>query len=235
MRNNLYFWKANRELSLVQAALLIIGEDPQQWDVFGGADGRPEGFDAIYQALLRSVNNVPWDENGCDFIPVEGDFPKGGYQWRDGHEYFVRVEFIKEWLKNNKIESDFFSDNPNKTESSEENIETAYSEHINTLTSELDAPHREIVEVKNKQHHEEKPPVSTSSTGRAHVSEKLATLNQAAHKWWANANPNDRSTHPSKKDVMAWLMEHDFSQKLADSAATIIRPDWAPVGRKSEE
>ncbi len=70
---------------------------------------------------------------------------------------------------------------------------------------------------------------------RAHVSEKLAFLNQAAQRFWANANPNDRSTHPTNSDVVEWLVQHGYTQTLAEKAATIIRPDWAPTGRKPEE
>lgn len=73
------------------------------------------------------------------------------------------------------------------------------------------------------------------STGRAHVSNRLAFLQQAALKFWANADKTDRTTHPKSRVVVAWLMEHGFSAKLAESAATIIRPDWAPVGRPPEE
>ncbi|MBN8436956.1 MAG: hypothetical protein J0L95_02755 [Candidatus Accumulibacter sp.] len=70
---------------------------------------------------------------------------------------------------------------------------------------------------------------------RAHISNKLAMLNQAAATFWANADREDRGTHPKNADVVAWLMEREYSKSLADSAATIIRPDWAPSGRKPEE
>lgn len=72
-------------------------------------------------------------------------------------------------------------------------------------------------------------------TDRAHVSPQLAILNQAAYKHWANADRDDRGTHPKNSAVTAWLVEHGYSQKLANSAATIIRPPWVPTGRKPEE
>ena len=70
---------------------------------------------------------------------------------------------------------------------------------------------------------------------RAHVSDKLAKMNQASMKFWSNADRNDRGTHPDNAKVAAWLVKQGFSQTLADKAATIIRPEWAPVGRKPEE
>lgn len=69
----------------------------------------------------------------------------------------------------------------------------------------------------------------------AHVSGNLAKLNLAATKFWANADRDDRSTHPSNTDVVNWLVEHGFSKKTAEAGATIIRPEWAPSGRKPEE
>ena len=77
---------------------------------------------------------------------------------------------------------------------------------------------------------------ASTPTERAHVSDKLARLNQAAAKFWVNADRNDRGTHPSNGDVAAWLVDQaGYSATLADKAATIIRPEWAPTGRKPEE
>lgn len=74
-----------------------------------------------------------------------------------------------------------------------------------------------------------------SATDRDHMSDKLAKTNQAALKFWANADRADRGTHPDNATVSAWLVDRGFSKTLADSAATIIRPEWAPTGRKPEE
>ncbi|MDP3584476.1 MAG: hypothetical protein Q8R61_05075 [Thiobacillus sp.] len=73
------------------------------------------------------------------------------------------------------------------------------------------------------------------SPSREHVSDKLAKLNQAAAKFWANADRDDRGTHPDNAKVTAWLVDQGFSPTLADKAATIIRPEWAPTGRKPED
>lgn len=69
----------------------------------------------------------------------------------------------------------------------------------------------------------------------AHVSDKLAKMNQASTKFWSNADRDDRGTHPDNATVAAWLVKQRFSSTLADKAATIIRPEWAPTGRKPEE
>jgi|CXWL01.1.fsa_nt_gi hypothetical protein len=68
-----------------------------------------------------------------------------------------------------------------------------------------------------------------------HKSNMLMILNQASNKFWANINKNDPGTYPKKVAVVAWLEENGFSQTLAEKGATIIRPEWVPVGRRPEE
>jgi len=72
-------------------------------------------------------------------------------------------------------------------------------------------------------------------TSRDHVSDKLAKVNQAAAQFWAKADRNDRTTHHTNNEVAAWLSERGLSPSLASSAASIIRPEWAPTGRKPIE
>ena len=68
-----------------------------------------------------------------------------------------------------------------------------------------------------------------------HISDKLTALNQAAQKFWANADRNDPGTHPKNPAVAAWLVKKGLSETLADKAATIVRPEWAHTGRKPSE
>lgn len=75
----------------------------------------------------------------------------------------------------------------------------------------------------------------TTETGGTHVSDKLQFLKQAAFKFWANQSETSRSTHPDNADVEEWLKKKGFSAKLANAGATIIRPPWAPPGRKPKE
>ena len=70
---------------------------------------------------------------------------------------------------------------------------------------------------------------------RIHASEKLTRMNQAAAKFWSNVDRSDRGTHPENAMVADWLIKQGFSQTLASKAATILRPEWAPTGRKPEE
>ena len=78
-----------------------------------------------------------------------------------------------------------------------------------------------------------RPPPPPSN--RIPASEKLTRMNQAASRFWSNVDRSDRGTHPQNAMVSAWLIKHGFSQTLASKAATILRPEWAPTGRKPEE
>lgn len=81
------------------------------------------------------------------------------------------------------------------------------------------------------------PRIDNSPTygDRTYLSNNLTTLNKAARKWWANADRDDRATHPKTAAVVAWLVQQGFSNKTAEAGATIIRPEWAPTGRRPEE
>ena len=82
----------------------------------------------------------------------------------------------------------------------------------------------------------DKDSVTTGNAAqREHVSDSLAKMNQAAVKFWANADRNDRTTHPSNGTVADWLESQGLSPSLAQKAASLIRPDWAPPGRKPEK
>lgn len=76
---------------------------------------------------------------------------------------------------------------------------------------------------------------SAAKSGRDHVSDKLAALNQAAFRFWGSASRDDAGTHPKSDDVAAWLQRKGFSGVLAEKGATIIRPEWAPLGRKPQK
>jgi hypothetical protein len=69
----------------------------------------------------------------------------------------------------------------------------------------------------------------------ANKPDKLAALNQAFWRFWANAKQNERGTHPGNADVEAWLEDRGYSSSMAKKAASIIRPEWVPSGRKPEE
>lgn len=95
------------------------------------------------------------------------------------------------------------------------------------------------IDLENIQKQQSTPPIqsvenNSKHTGKDHISKKLSLLNQAAVKFWANADRNDRETHPTNIEVSAWLQKCGMLETTADNAASLIRPEWAPRGRKPE-
>ncbi len=68
-----------------------------------------------------------------------------------------------------------------------------------------------------------------------HESDYLIYLRQAARIFWGNIAEDDKTNHPSNKNVSDWLVEQGLSRTLGNSGATIIRPDWAHIGRKPDQ
>lgn len=77
--------------------------------------------------------------------------------------------------------------------------------------------------------------LTTTERNTTNRSNELSYLNQASDKFWANADPDDRTTHPNNDVVAAWLESKGISPTKAGMAASIIRPEWAGTGRKPEK
>lgn len=60
-------------------------------------------------------------------------------------------------------------------------------------------------------------------------------MNRAAVEFWSTADRDNRATHPNNADVSAWLHKQGMSKAAANNAASLIRPEWAPTGRKPGE
>jgi hypothetical protein len=64
-----------------------------------------------------------------------------------------------------------------------------------------------------------------------HHTELLGHLEAAAARYWVNYNPDDATTAPTNKDVAEWLVDkRNVSQKMAESIASMLRPDGLRTG-----
>ncbi|ARO88918.1 hypothetical protein EBAPG3_014715 [Nitrosospira lacus] len=180
---------------------------PKEWD------GITAGLQALSDKLqlsekIKDENNLVWRR---DSIPL---LPAGVFVWKDEFEQaFTRF---------------YGSDSHIRLEERPGDRELNYSPMI---PSEL---HMTVAEGFTM-------PIKTGVSGKmtltnhGYLSEKLVRMNQAAEKFWANADRNERDTHPDNGKVAAWFEQNGFSSTLAWKAATLIRPEWAPTGRKPEE
>lgn len=121
------YWRLCDELTVIQAALLIVGEDPagaQEWVLGWDAEKRPKGFDAAFAALKNAIgaNTLPatirrrsW-EQGWNEDPEEGqDMGRDGrgrtiiYEAHpDWGLSTLSVVDLKEWLAKRGFRTGFF-------------------------------------------------------------------------------------------------------------------------------
>lgn len=99
-----------------------------------------------------------------------------------------------------------------------------------TLSETLDDYDETRIEVENL-----KARLAGNMKGQGHLSDKLQQLRQAAEHFWANAAPDDPATHPKNPRVAAHLQQLGWSQNMAETGASIIRPGWAHRGRPEME
>lgn len=121
------YWRLCDELTVIQAALLIVGEDPagnQEWVLGQEAQNRPRGFDAAFAALKNAINaktlnacvrRDSW-EHGFNEDPRDGQLvgrdKRGVAIIYEAHpnwgETSVSVSDLKEWLGSRSVRSGFF-------------------------------------------------------------------------------------------------------------------------------
>ncbi len=97
------YWRLCDELSVIQAALLILGEDPSELQNFVETNSpqvRPRGYDAIQTALVNAIfaKRLPARIGYTDESEME-------LSW---HATTIRVEDLKVWLKSKGIATGFF-------------------------------------------------------------------------------------------------------------------------------
>lgn len=76
---------------------------------------------------------------------------------------------------------------------------------------------------------------TTIDLNQSFISPDLKVLVQAAGRFWENADPDDKGTHPTNKTVEDWLKQQGIEGEKAKYGASIIRPEWAAKGRRSDK
>ncbi|GAC1622245.1 MAG: hypothetical protein NVS9B10_05980 [Nevskia sp.] len=127
------YWRLCDELTVIQAALLVVGADPagnQEWVLTQEAPNRPRGFDAAFAALKNSIGSKTlkatirrssW-ERGWNELPDEdhGMATDSRRQeiiyeaFPDWNLSTLGVGDLKDWLRKRGLRSGFFF--PNETD-----------------------------------------------------------------------------------------------------------------------
>jgi hypothetical protein len=103
--NPIDFWKLCAEYSIVQAALLITGSDPEdlQFAVEHDSTRAPVGYIAVRTALVHAVR-----AGTLAALVVEQDNEYGGGRYVDVHETTIRVADLDAFVKSRGMVCAFF-------------------------------------------------------------------------------------------------------------------------------
>jgi hypothetical protein len=100
------YWRLCDELSVVQAALLIVGEDPsgtQDYIDQQQAENRPEGYTAAKAALVNAIRGKRLRANIVEYEDLAEP------SW---HLTTISVEDLRVWLRSRGINTGFFFPEP---------------------------------------------------------------------------------------------------------------------------
>lgn len=103
--DELDYWRLCDEVSVVQAALLILGEDPSERQGYienKPPKNRPSGYDAVRAALVNAINGNRLPAN---ISRVDNQF---GNVAIDLYQTTVLVEDLRTWLKSRGVTTGFF-------------------------------------------------------------------------------------------------------------------------------
>ena len=102
--DSLDYWRLCDKLSVIQAALLIVGTDPspaQDWLHDQEPQNRPKGYDAVFAALTRTIHSEGLHADVQLLYPDEG----GVVDWASTT---VLVDDLRDWLSRRGIRTGFF-------------------------------------------------------------------------------------------------------------------------------
>ncbi|BDD88646.1 hypothetical protein [Desulfofustis limnaeus] len=107
------YWRLCEEYTLVQAALLIVGVDPDEAEDVMSREGnkRPKGFNAVLTALIEDICKKRLSA-GIIILKLKEIVDVGEHQKIirevDPQKTVVLANDLKEWLMKRKINSDLF-------------------------------------------------------------------------------------------------------------------------------
>jgi hypothetical protein len=108
------YWRLCDELSVVQAALLIVGVDPSQLQYHvenHRPSKRPSGYDAAKSALINAIKGKRLSATVIDAVhdPFDSD---GDFIETNWHATTIVVEDLRTWLRSRGFETGFFFPQP---------------------------------------------------------------------------------------------------------------------------
>ena len=128
---SLDYWGLCDQLNVVEAALLVVGEDPSCAEYTEGhnVERRPNGYEAAKRAIFSGLDNLSikgtlifnpdYDQNGNNKGIIEGTI--------DPYKSVVNVESLTQWLRLKGFTTGFFFPEPIATMDFLDPLNTRYA------------------------------------------------------------------------------------------------------------
>ncbi|EEP9807341.1 hypothetical protein PP836_003138 [Salmonella enterica] len=224
---DLTHWKTVQEFSITQAALLLAGIDPFDFDEDKALEqvrarkherwklawGMSAGIiTAIRRGVLTPILcfSEKWVENwnGPDYIEYEIIKPTDRSQEISKIKTIMTRDSLMAWIESECID---IAQKPRKIshEQSQRYQRCDHSEKI------IHPPAQDIVTINE--------PLALPSY--EHRSEGLEYVDEAIKQFWSTYDEDDPSTAPKKDDVTAYLQSKGASGNVAKAVDLIVRPD----------
>ncbi|ECY1330221.1 hypothetical protein QB156_003465 [Salmonella enterica] len=224
---DLTHWKTVQEFNIIQAALLLAGIDPFDFDENSALEQTRErqherwklawGMSAgIITAIRRGVLtpilcfSEQWIKNwnGSDYMEYEIIKPTDRSREISKTRTIITRDSLMAWIESESID---IARRPRKI-SHERNQRYQRWDHAEKI---INTSAQEIVTI-----HE---PLALPSY--EHKSEGLEFVEEAIKQFWSTYDEDDPNTAPKKDDVIAYLQSKGASGNVAKAVDLIVRPD----------
>lgn len=222
-------WNFAEVFTAVQAALLIEGKNPD----YVGSDGRGGRWDQCVSDVILSRMRADFTDTWSEYAFSDDiDGPRELLPWKNKLPSSMMNIMAKNCFKSGrKAEFEKWLADGDKTSFEKQMFtrkDLQYWLDINHLPSKYQFENK--VETVSESL-SAKTDLSSGWPWGNHHTELLGHLEAAARRFWVNYDPTDATTAPTNKDVSEWLItERKVSQKMAESIASILRPDGLATG-----
>lgn len=212
------YWKFASDLTVVQAALLILGQDPAEYQEYideWAPSSKPKGYEAILSSLQNDIKQkrLPASMAYSAEYTYEGELhPSNEPHW---HKTTVSVENLKQWLKSKNVtECFFFEDNPTQTASYFNRAGSCYAPKLEAAIRSWEAVISNPEWLKNKspkqalenwlnQHAEQFSLVKEDGTKNKQGIEEIAKIANWSLKGGATKTPDGRNKETARVDFQS--------------------------------
>lgn len=235
---DLTHWKTVQEFNIIQAALLLAGIDPFDFDEDTALEqvrslcherwklawGMSAGIiSAIRRGLLTPIlcysEKYIQDWNGPDYIEYEIIKPTDRSKEISKSKTIITRDSLEAWVRSESI------DNAKPLQKIKPVSEIEHQQIVHTQ-SVTDIPSADITNITSV----------LALPNYGHKSEGLEFVEEAIKQFWSTYDENDPSTAPQKDEIIVYLQSRGASGNLAKAVDLVLRPDALRIsGRRKSK